>query len=349
MHVSPMTKTFTIAALVALSIGVPVSRTHGSSGRASVVRPCDSACLAKRAAAAPRAAVVQPHAGGPKRPTIRMAITLDDLPGGGPEVAGYTHARILRDIIAILKAHHVSHAVGFVVGSMLENQPERRAALADWVQAGFEVGNHTYSHDTLAELGVDGYIKDILKNRPVVDALEQRTRQRHKYFRYPYLEEGRTENERKALRRFLHEQHYTVARVSVRFSDTDWADPYLRCLQKGDEASLETLGQTYLENAAAYLAWSVAAAREVFGHAIPQVLLLHPTVAAAKNLDAVLSAYEHAGVRYISLEEALAEPAYTGHYDVSGDNLISRASRSLGRPRPPDLVEPAALLDLVCR
>ncbi len=278
-----------------------------------------------------------------------MAITVDDLPGGGPEVGGYTHARIVREIIATLQAHHVKHAVGFVVGSMLEGQPERRAALDAWVQAGYEVGNHTFSHDKIEELGLDGYMKDILANRELVDELAKRVGQHREFFRFPYLEEGRTEHERKTLARFLAAQHYTVARVSVCFNDTDWADPYLRCLQKGDDSALQTLRQSYLDNAMAYLKWSVVAAREVFGHSIPQVLLVHPNVPAAQNLDALLTAYEQAGVRFVSLEEALTEPAYTASYDMNGDNLFERASRRLGRPHPPELVEPAALLDLVCR
>jgi peptidoglycan/xylan/chitin deacetylase (PgdA/CDA1 family) len=243
----------------------------------------------------------------------------------------------------------VQHAVGFVVGSMLSNHPQRQEAMSAWVQAGFEVGNHTFTHSHIEELGIDGYIRDILDNRPVVDALEQQTGQRQRYFRYPYLEEGRTEAERKALSEALVQQRYTVAAVSVRFHDTDWAGAYLRCQQKGDEAALSVLRQTYLQNATAYLKWSVAAGREVFGHDIPQVLLLHPNVATAKTLDAMLTAYEQAGVQYISLEEALAEPGYTAHYDVVGDNVIESASRSLGRPRPPELVEPDSLLELACR
>ncbi|HEX7480566.1 MAG TPA: polysaccharide deacetylase family protein [Polyangiales bacterium] len=286
---------------------------------------------------------------GTERPGIRVAITVDDLPGGGPEVAGYTHVRIVREIIATLQAHHVQHVVGFVVGSMVEGSPERRDAMNAWVQAGFEVGNHTYSHKKLDELGLDGYMQDILANRPIVDALQKQAGQAHAYFRFPYLEEGRNEQERNALRRFLTAQHYTLARVSLGFDDTDWADPYLRCLQTGDTAALETLRQTYLDNALAYLKWSRVAAREVFRRQIPQVLLLHANVPGAKNLDALLTAYEQAGVRFISLEEALAEPAYTARYDLNGGSLFARASLRLARPTPPALVEPEALLELVCR
>lgn len=258
------------------------------------------------------------HGGRAQHGAIRLAVTVDDLPGGGPELQGYTRVQIVKDLIAVLRAHGVKEATGFVVGSMLATHPDRREALDAWVQAGFEVGNHTYSHDKIGELGLDGYMKDILADRAVVDPLEKRTGQRHSYFRFPYLEEGATPAERRALRRLLAAQHYTNVRASVTFSDTDWADAYRRCTERGDSASIEVLQKSYLENAVAELEWAVAASEEVLGRPIPLVLLLHPTLSTAKMLDSLLTTYEKMGVRYVSLEEALREPAYTAYYDEPG-------------------------------
>ncbi len=336
-------------AVILACIGLPVTSIHGAAGASSLVHGAH-AHAKSHGLTGPWAAIAHPQE--PQhtdRPTIRLAITVDDLPGGGPELLGYTPVKIVKEIVATLRAHHVLHAVGFVVGSMLDARPERREAMDAWVQAGFAVGNHTYSHAKVEELGLDGYIKDILADRAVVDPLEQRTGQHHKYFRFPYLEEGRTEAERRALRHVLAAQHYELARVSVIFNDTDWADAYLRCLARADDAALDALRQSYLETALAQLSWSVAAAREVLGHRIPQVLLVHANVATAKNLDALLTAYEHAGVRYVSLDEALTEPAYGARYDFSGENILQQASQGTGRPHPPELVESAELLDLVCR
>lgn len=290
----------------------------------------------------------RPGADSEQQP-IRLAVTVDDLPGGGPEVRGYTHVQIVRDIILTLQAHHVQHAVGFVVGSMLAARPERKDAIEAWVQAGFEVGNHTYSHDKIGEIGLEGYEKDILANRAVVDPLEKRTGQRRSYFRFPYLDEGATSGERQALRRLLSAEHYTVVRASVTFHDTDWADAYLRCWDHGNETAMDVLRRSYVENGVAQLRWSVAASRTVLGHSIAQVLLLHANVPTAKTLGALLTAYEKLGVRYVSLEDALREPAYTANYDQPGGNLFDQASVRLRRPHPPELVEPDDLIDLLCQ
>jgi peptidoglycan/xylan/chitin deacetylase (PgdA/CDA1 family) len=296
-----------------------------------------------------KAAALRPEHTHGARLAIRLAVTVDDLPGSGPEVLGYTHVQMVKDIIAVLQAHHVPHAAGFIVGEMLQMHPERREAIDAWVQAGFLVGNHTYSHDKLAELGLQRFMDDIVKNRTVVDPLEKRLRQHQSYFRFPYLEEGTTQQERNALWQLLQTQRYTLVRASVTFSDTDWADAYLRCMEKGDKDSLDALDRSYLANALGHLRWSIAAAQEVLGHTIPQVLLLHVNVPTAKNLDALLGAYEAQGVQFVSIEEAMREPAYAAYYDVPGGNLLSQASTHLGRPRPPELVEPDVLIDRVCR
>lgn len=287
--------------------------------------------------------------GGKARGPIKLAITVDDLPGGGPEVSGYTHVHMVKDIIAALQAHRVPHPAGFIVGSMLETQRDRSVALDAWVHAGFLVGNHTYSHDRMSALGVTRFMDDITKNRTVVDPLEKRAGQTHRYFRFPYLEEGATHQERRMLWHLLQREHYALVRVSVTFSDTDWADAYLRCQESGDTLSLQALDRSYLSQALANLHWSVEAADDVLGRAIPHILLLHVNVPTAKNLDTLLRVYEAQGVQFIPLEEALRDPAYSVYYDAPGGDLLSQASASLGRAHAPRIAPLDELIDRLCR
>jgi len=320
-------------------------------------------CIAPEAHSEPAAiaAVARAHVAGaapgskprgPKaraRGPIKVAITVDDMPGGGLEVIGYSHVQMVKDMITVLQAHRITAATGFIVGTMIETYPARFEALDAWVQAGFWVGNHSYSHHHIAEVGVPAFMSDVLKNRTLVDALEKRTGQEQSYFRYPYLEEGRTREERRSLAQLLERERYTLTRVSVTFGDTDWVEAYLRCQEQGDNLSLLALDRSYLAHALAYLRWSVEAADDVLGHAIPHILLLHVNVPTAKNFDALLHLYEAQGVQFISVEEALREPAYTAYYDAPQDDLLTQASGALGRPHPPKPVAVDFLLDRICR
>ena len=87
------------------------------------------------------------------QPERKVAITFDDLPGAVPvtpnapgelrQLKRYNHA-----IPAVLKAHHAP-AIGFVNEQKLQVAGERDARVAllqRWIDGGFELGNHTYSH-----------------------------------------------------------------------------------------------------------------------------------------------------------------------------------------------------------
>ena len=74
---------------------------------------------------------------------------------------------ITRKLLAGLRANHI-HAIGFVNESQLEDDPAGRTALlARWLDAGMDLGNHTFSHPSLNTLPVDDYIADAAKGDAV--------------------------------------------------------------------------------------------------------------------------------------------------------------------------------------
>jgi hypothetical protein len=52
------------------------------------------------------------------------------------------------------------------------------------------------------------------------------------------------------------------------------------------------------------------ASRKLFAREIPQILLLHDSNLNAECLDVVLAKLEKRGYKFVSLDEALADPAY---------------------------------------
>jgi peptidoglycan-N-acetylglucosamine deacetylase len=279
--------------------------------------------------------------------SLKLAITIDDLPRSESLPPGYTSLLLLDELVATLRAHGVAHATGFVIGARVGADTTSRAALAAWTRAGHELGNHSYSHRSLDELGTDLYLSDIARTDPLLRELDRGAAPRS--FRYPYLEEGRTPQQRAVLSRGIAQLGYTVARVSVDFSDWAWGDPYARCMARGDDAALQLLSQSYVQHASASLEWSIQAARQVLRRPLVHVLLLHANVATARTLDALLTEYERLGAQFVPLAEALSDPAYTAEYDGSGGNLLTLASVTTNRPLPPWQVRPLELLELVCR
>lgn len=278
-----------------------------------------------------------------------MAITIDDLPGAGSVQTGYGSLRLLTELVGTLRAHQVHDATGFVIGERLVTDPEARTALAVWIGAGYDLGNHSFAHPSLNEAGVSAYLADLARAEPLMAALRKESGQSSRYFRYPFLEEGRTEHERDQVAESLHARGYAIARVSLDFFDWAFADPYVRCLAHGDAAGLSLLSASYLTQAAAYLTWAVTSADRVLKRPLPQVLLLHANVVTAQNLDALLTQYERAGVVFIPLAEALADPAYGAHYDGDTSHVLMLSSQRAGRSLVPAPGRPDDLLTLVCR
>jgi peptidoglycan/xylan/chitin deacetylase (PgdA/CDA1 family) len=286
--------------------------------------------------------------GGPRPVPVRIAITIDDLPRTRSLPDGHTSAYIVSELVKALRAHKLRSAVGFIVGERVATDSEARAALEIWTQAGYELGNHTYQHRALGEFGADEFLTDLDRMEPLLQENARRSGQATRYFRYPYLEEARSAEERRLLSRALQERGYKLARVSVDFYDWAWAEPFARCLRRGDARALALLSRSYVDYGGAQLAWSVAAAQKLFRRPFTHVLLLHANIATAQNLDALLSEYERQGAQFVSLAEALSDPLYSAEYDGAMGNVLTLANLAPKKPLPPWLGSPLDLLELAC-
>ena len=284
------------------------------------------------------------------REPIRLAVTVDDLPGAGMELTGWPKARILHELIKVLGEYAVPQPVGFFTGGNIDADPDTPSALRDWVAAGFRLENHTYSHVSANTLGAAAFVADIERNEQILSTFVPGAEVAPRYFRYPFLERG-SDVDRPIIRAYLREHGYRVADVSVDFEDWAYTDAFVRCAQRGNDEAVRALRNDYIENAMAELYWSAETARQVLGRSLPQVLLVHANPFTAQELGAVLSAYRGAGVEFISLEEALLDPVYTEvdtveHRDVTLiEALITARGAHLYSFMPP----PDTLLGLACQ
>jgi peptidoglycan/xylan/chitin deacetylase (PgdA/CDA1 family) len=283
----------------------------------------------------------------------KMAITVDDLPTHGPLPRGHTRADVHAKLVDAFARHGVPEVRGYVNGKGVLENADHRKALQVWLDAGHPLGNHTWSHPNMEEIGVDAYLADIDRNESVLaDLTGDATGATWRSFRYPYLRQGFDEASSRRVRDHLAQGGYQIAEVSIDFWDWDYQSPYVRCLEKKSSSAVDALRRTYLERATEMLDWHRAAALQAFGRPIAHVLLLHGGVFTAEMIDELLDAYEKRGVVWVTLDEALADPVYR---DVPlpprthGDVLVEQAVTSLGADHPPWTRHPGALLGELCR
>lgn len=238
----------------------------------------------------------------------KVAITIDDFTIHGPTLPTESRMAITQRFLAVLKQHRIGEAYGFVNAKKVDDEPETRETLVAWLQAGYPLGNHSYSHMDLNKHSADEFIQDIKQGEPLLKELSPSIN--FKWFRYPFLHEGNTLDKRNAVREALSQMGYRIAEVTVDFEDYAWNEPYVRCQKQGDQKSIAWLRKSYLQNALRRLKWSMASSRKLYGRQIKHVLLLHIGLFDSLILDDLFTAYEKSGVEFVSLAEASADPIY---------------------------------------
>ena len=179
--------------------------------------------------------------------TGKIALTFDDLPGlslvPDQPYVNYINEMILRG----LKRHRF-RATGFVNESKLDalDRTQQIANLQKWIDAGMDLGNHTFSHDSPNELGATGYIADIVRGEPVTRGLLKAKGRPLRWFRHPYLETGTPEAVKREIDVWLSTHGYRIAPVTIDADDWEFADPYDDAISRHDETRRLRIRAQYL-------------------------------------------------------------------------------------------------------
>ena len=240
-----------------------------------------------------------------------VAVTFDDLPAVSPaanDVAGLS--LLTRQLLAAIAKHRIP-AVGFVNEGKLEaNVAGRSALLRMWVDAGLELGNHSYSHRDLNRVALEEFEADVIKGETVTRGLLEAKGRKLRYFRHPFLHVGDSLEKRRAFEAFLSGRGYTIAPVSVDNDEYIYAAVYADARRRGDAASATRIGDDYLRYMDEVFTFFEGAAKRTLGRDMKHVLLLHANTLNAERFSELASALVRRGYRFVSLDEALQDEAY---------------------------------------
>ena len=270
-----------------------------------------------------------------------VAITIDDLPRGGD-----SRERDLATVRAMTeKLLRPFREQGIpLTGFVNEGRPVDfgseglREVLENWLDAGADLGNHSYSHLNINNVPLEAFTADIVRGEPIVRAALAARGRTLDYFRHPFLFTGPTREIKAGLRTFLDRAGYRVAPVTLDNADYMFAALYMRPEHRA-RARREYV--PYMESIVAFFE---ARAVEVVGREIPQILLLHANQLNADQMPDLLAMFRRRGYDFVTLDDALADAAYDLPEDYVGRNgfsWIHRWSRTQGLP-PKGEPEPAA-------
>lgn len=290
-----------------------------------------------------------PAARVPDATQLRLAITFDDLPAHGPLPVDETRAEIAGTIAKTLAAAGAPSVYGMVNGALEEREPGSAEALVRWRAEGLPLANHGWSHLSLDKMTPAQFEDELVHNEPLLSTNAQSLSFR--WFRYPYLDEGRDPALRDAARSILARHGYRIAAVTMSFADYSWNAPYARCTAQKDSTEIRGLEHSYLGAAERAITASRAAAHRIYGRDIPYVLLMHAGAFDARMLPRLLALYQRQGFRFVTLDEAEADPAYRTDVDPSLPSDETGLQHHL--PAPDGPLRPAGFdpadLDKICR
>ncbi len=289
-----------------------------------------------------------------KEPRLKVALTFDDLPLNGAKPANKTQEQIARDTVAVLKKHHVPPSFGFINAHGLERNPDGARALQVWIDSGNPIGNHTYSHLSLTKATAEEFEREILLNEPALELLTPpKAKSDWHWLRYPYLHEGDTVEKRRAVREFLRANHYQVAQTTLDWEDYLWNSAHARCVDRGDQASIEWLRSSYLSEAERWIRVQRGLSQQVWGRDINHVVLLHQGSFSSTILPDLLKLFDRLGFDIVTLEEAQSDPIYQSDPDVgepNGGTLTELMMKAKGIAWPKGIApKPREKLQTICQ
>ena len=250
----------------------------------------------------------------PPKPDREVAVTIDDLPAGMADRLPATDITAMTTKLLTTLRDQKIPVVGFVNEKKLYKTgevDERIKALQMWLDYGFELGNHTFSHASLNQVGLKAWEDEVIQGESVTRMLLAPRKLKLRYFRHPYLDTGRDLLTRREAEAFLVERGYRIAPITLDGWDWMFAGLYEDAKKRNDAALQQQIVKEYLAYHDAVFAYSEQLSVKIVGYEPKQILLLHASNLEADHIGELLDVLRKRGYCFITLEDALGDQAYS--------------------------------------
>ena len=270
---------------------------------------------------------------GSPRPALarEVAVTFDDLPVVCVTCGDLATRRAITDRLLEGITAHAIPAVGFVNERQLLARDifdgMRVDLLRRWLDAGLELGNHTFAHLDLHRTPPERFEDDVIRGEVVTRALLHAKGRTPRYFRHPFLHTGTTLAAKRHVEDFLAGHGYRVAPVTIYTEDYLFAAAYDRACQRGDHRTARRVADAHVPYLERQIEYYERLSRRLLGYELRQVLVLHANSINAEKFGELAHAMKRRGYAFVSLERALADEAYAAPDDYAGSEGISWLQR----------------------
>ena len=267
-----------------------------------------------------------------------ICITIDDLPYIAKIFKDIESGkRITENILTSLKKFN-AFALGSVnAGKLYTNEliiEEKVDMLKAWLDAGMTLANHTFRHSIYNNLTFAEFKQDVIDGEKTLKNLIESRGHKLIYFRHPLLGRGNTKEKADSLSELLKANGYTEAPVSIDNADYKYSWAYEKALNTKNDSLAKQIGADYISHMEKALVHYEEQSFKLFEYNIKHILLMHANPLNADYIDELLQMLVNHGYKFITLDEALKDPAYLTKdefYKNSGVSWLDRWAYTQGK------------------
>jgi len=232
-----------------------------------------------------------------------ISLSFDDAPRDGSQY--FSGIQRTKALIKSLNEAKVKR-VAFYLNPVRMNNPERVDRVKSYALAGHVLGNHSYDHPNLKDVGVEAFVQNILKAHSAIKDLDGFK----PWFRFPFLSKGKTSEEYSKVSKALEEVNYMDACITIDNFDWYMDSLFQNALKDKKKVNFEKLKAAYVEVLLDSINFYDSLAIKVIGRSPKHVLLLHENDLNALFLPNLVQALKEQGWKIITPEEAYSDPIW---------------------------------------
>lgn len=207
-----------------------------------------------------------------------------------------------------------------------------RGRIEAYAKAGHRIANHSHSHIDLNKVGPDQFLADIDKAATTLSRMQGFV----PWFRFPFLREGKTVEDRDKVRAELKRRDLMSGYVTVDTYDWYVDKLFQDGLSAGKKPHFDRLRRLYVKVLSEGVEFYNKIARESLGRSPRHVLLLHENDLAALYISDLIKELRKNGWRIVTPERAYQDPIASQEPDTLflGQGRVVALAKLAGHPGP---------------
>ncbi len=258
----------------------------------------------------------------------QIALTFDDAPRSDGQF--FSGVQRTHELIKQFRISGVRQAAFFCNTKQLSGAGKNR--IRAYADAGHVIANHTDTHPDLHQVDLASYKSDIRKAHEKLESFATFRR----WFRFPFLREGDTQQKRDGVRRFLKKLNYINGYVTVDTYDWYMEKLFQDALREGRKVHFDRLRKSYLRVISESVEFYDDMAQRTLGRSPNHVLLLHENDLAALFVADLVQELQLHSWSIIPVDLAYEDPLAAIEPDTFflGQGRVAAIAHEKGYPGP---------------